>query len=120
MPPLVILKPTLFMMGIFSMAMVLCIAVTKETNDPRYTGVALSVLNMGFFVGIAAYPPAMGAIIDLLQGYPPAIQYRGALALCLVGAVAGLALAFRVPETHCRNITVIPHEGPAGDIHLNP
>ncbi len=120
MPPLIILKPTLFMMGIFSMAMVLCIAVTKETNNPRYTGVALSVINMGFFVGIAAYPPAMGAIIDLLQGYPPAIQYRGAFALCLVGAAAGLALAFRVPETHCRNITVISNEGPAGDIHLHP
>jgi len=106
MPPLVILKPTLLLMGIFSMAMVLCIAVTKETNNPRYTGVALSVLNMGFFIGIAAYPPAMGAMIDLLSSYSPAIQYRGALSLCLAGAVVGLALAFRVPETHCRNITI--------------
>lgn len=116
MPPLAILKPTLLLMGIFSMAMVLCIAVTKETNDPRYTGVALSVLNMGFFIGVAAYPPAMGAMIDLLSAYSPAVQYRGALALCLAGAVLGLALAFRVPETRCRNITVPSLEGRSCDL----
>ncbi len=80
---------------------------------------ALSVINMGFFIGIAAYPPAMGAMIDLLSSYSPAVKYRGALALCLAGAVGGLALAFRIPETHCRNITVPTPEGPAGDRPLH-
>ncbi len=103
-PPLGLLKPVLFVMGVASMAIVLCIAVVKETNNPRYTGVALSVLNTGTFIGIAALPPAMGAIIDLLSPYSPVVQYRGALLLCFGGAVAGLILAFMVPETNCRNV----------------
>lgn len=105
-PPLEILKPALFVMGVASFAVIICIAVAKEVNNPRYTGIAVSVLNMGAFIGVAAYPPAMGMMIDILQGHSPVIQYRGALTLCLVGAVVGLLLAFGVPETHCRNITV--------------
>ena len=105
-PPLVVLKPALFVMGVASMAFLVCIAIAKEINNPRYTGVAVSVLNTGTFIGVAAYPPAMGVMIDMLQGYSPVIQYRGAFALCFVGAVVGLLLAFGVPETHCRNITV--------------
>ena len=105
-PPMAVLKPALFLMGVASMGFLVCIAVAKEINNPRYTGVAVSVLNTGTFIGVAVYPPAMGVVIDILQGYSPVIQYRGALALCLAGAVVGLLLAFRVPETHCRNITV--------------
>ena len=105
-PPLGILKPALFIMGVASMAWLICMAVAKEVNNPRYTGVAISVLNMGTFIGIAFFLPAMGATIDLLQRFSPMTQYRGALALCLAGAVVGLFLAFRIPETHCRNITV--------------
>ncbi|MDO9509098.1 MAG: MFS transporter [Thermovirgaceae bacterium] len=104
-PPLHILKPALFVMGFASMALVLCMAVAKETNSPRYTGVALSVLNMGSFIGIAAFPPVMGAIIDLLSPCAPVVQYKGALMLCFAGAVIGLLLSFMVPETNCRNVT---------------
>lgn len=103
-PPLHILKPALFVMGVASMALVICLAVVKETNDPRFTGVALSVLNMGTFVGIAAFPPVMGGVLDFLSSSSPAVQYRGALMLCFAGAAAGLALAFMVPETSCRNM----------------
>ena len=119
-PPLALLKPALFVMGFASMALVLCLAIAKETNDPSYTGVALSVLNMGVFLGIAIFPPIMGMVIDLLSGHGPEIQYRGALFICFLGSLLGMIFAFRVPEPHCRNITVIPHEGPAGGIHLNP
>lgn len=118
-PPLVLLKPALFVMGFASMALVLCLAIAKETNDPSYTGVALSVLNMGVFMGIALFPPLMGKVIDLLSGYDPVVQYRGALSLCFLGALLGLLVALRVPETNCRNITVSTHEGSAGNRHLN-
>ena len=110
-PPLGILKPALFIMGLASMAWLICMAVAKEVNNPRYTGVAVSVLNMGTFIGIAFFLPAMGATIDLLQRFSPMAQYRGALALCLAGAVVGLFLAFMIPETHCRNVTV-SRDGP--------
>jgi len=109
-PPMAVLKPALFVMGVASMAFLVCLAVAKEINSPRYTGVAVSVLNTGTFLGAALYPPAMGFMIDILQGYPPVTQYRGALALCLAGAVAGLCLVLKVPETHCRNIT-LPRAG---------
>lgn len=100
-----ILKFALFFMGAASMALVLCLAVAKETNSPRYTGVAISVMNAGAFLGLAAFPPAMGAIIDLLSPYSPVVQYRGALMLCFAGAFMGLLLSFMVPETNCRNVT---------------
>ncbi|NMD18081.1 MAG: hypothetical protein GYA82_05820, partial [Synergistaceae bacterium] len=38
---------------------------------------------------------------------------RGALALCLAGAAAGLCLVLKVPETYCRNIT-LPRSGGEG------
>ncbi len=112
-PPMAVLKPALFVMGVASMAFLICLAVAKEINNPRYTGVAVSVLNTGTFLGVALYPPAMGFMIDILQGYPPVIQYRGALALCLAGAAAGLCLVLKVPETYCRNIT-LPRSGGEG------
>jgi len=104
-PPLYILKPALFVMGFASMALVICLAVAKETNSPRYTGVALSVMNTGSFLSLAVFPPAMGAIIDFLSPYSPVIQYRGALMLCFIGVFAGMVFSFMVPETNCRNIT---------------
>lgn len=104
-PPLSILKPVLFMMGFASMALVIGLAVAKETNSPRYTGVALSVMNTGTFLSMAIFPPAMGAIMDLLSPYSTAVQYRGALMFCFVAVFAGLSLSFMVPETNCRNVS---------------
>lgn len=109
-PPLNILKPVLFVMGFATMALVIGLAVAKETNSPRYTGVALSVMNTGTFLSLAIFPPAMGAIIDSLSPYSPAIQYRGALMFCFVAVLAGLALSFMVPETNCRNIATAAAE----------
>ncbi len=113
-PPLEVLKPALFIMGVASMALVVCLAVVKETNDPRYTGVALSVLNMGVFVGIAAYPPAMGAVIDFFSSCSPIVQYRWALFLCFAGAAAGFILSFAVPETGCQNVAADRSRPPRG------
>ncbi|MGC9490427.1 MAG: MFS transporter [Thermovirgaceae bacterium] len=93
-----------FCQGFSSMAFVIALAITKEINHPEKTGVALSILNMTIFMGIALFPPIMGAIIDFSADLPVWIAYRRAFIICLVAAVIGLGLALCMKETRCRNI----------------
>jgi MFS family permease len=86
------------------MAFVISLAITKEINHPEKTGVAISIQNMTTFIGIALFPPIMGAIIDFSADLPVWVAYRRAFLVCLVAAVLGLGLAFCMKETRCRNI----------------
>lgn len=105
-PPVAALKPLFFVIGFSATAFVLSWAVAKETQSPRFTGVAMSVVNMGSFLGTALITTAMGCIIGALQSEPALTQYRAAFAFCLACSALALACAFLMPETCCRNITV--------------
>jgi MFS family permease len=59
---------------------------------------------MTTFMGIAIFPPVMGAVIDMSAGLPDWMAYRRAFLICLVAAVIGLGLALCMKETRCRNI----------------
>jgi sugar phosphate permease len=100
----VILGVLFFCLGFSSMAFVISLAITKEINHPEKTGVAISIQNMTTFIGIALFPPIMGAIIDFSADLPVWVAYRRAFLVCLVAAVLGLGLAFCMKETRCRNI----------------
>jgi len=105
-PPLAALKPLLFVIGFSATAYVLSWALAKETQSPRATGVAISVINMGAFLGTAIITTGMGFIIEALQASPALAQYRAAFAFCLGCSSLALLCTFLMPETHCRNIAI--------------
>jgi sugar phosphate permease len=103
-PPVEILKPLFFVLGFSSTAFILSLAIIKETNSPRFTGIAISVLNTGCFVGTAFVTTVMGLIIDISSSAPAVTQYQRAFLLCLAGSVIGVICTLLLPETGCRNI----------------
>lgn len=93
-----------FCLGFSSMSFVVSLAITKEINHPEKTGVAISIQNMTTFIGIALFPPIMGAVIDLSVGLPVWVAYRRAFTICFIASIVGLGLAFCMQETRCRNV----------------
>ncbi len=107
-PPLMALKPLFFVMGFSATAYILSWVVAKETQSPRFTGVAMSVINMGSFLWTAFITTTMGNIIEAMQAQPALAQYRAAFVFCLACSALGLVCTFLMPETRCRNITMDP------------
>ena len=103
-PPIPLLKPLFFMIGFSSASFVLSWAIVKETNSPRFTGIAISVLNTGGFLGTAMVTTSMGIVIDLSARLPAIVQYHRAFMLCFAGSLIGLICTMLLPETGCRNI----------------
>lgn len=62
--PLPLLPIVLFLIGLFSIAFVLAFAGTKESNNPRYSGTAISVVNSGGFLGGAIANTLVGMALD--------------------------------------------------------
>ncbi len=105
-PPAEALRPLFFLLGFSASSYMLAWSVTKETNPPHFTAVAISVVNTGAFLGTALITTAMGMILDRAAAFDAVGQYRTVFLFCL--AVSGLSLgcAALLPETHCRNLTV--------------
>ncbi len=76
-------------------------SIGKEVCNPRYSGMAVSVVNTGGFVGAAVGPAVFGALLKEGSGIS---MYQSAMiflaALCLAGYISSLF----AKETHCRNI----------------
>ncbi|MEE4239916.1 MAG: MFS transporter [Desulfopila sp.] len=101
------------LMGFSGSSFVLTFACAKEIVDPDNSGMAVSVVNTGCFVGTALMQPMFGWLADLgwdgtmtggariysLESY----QY-GFTAMLLFGLLAFLG-GLRVRETGCRNIS---------------
>ena len=104
---------TLFgLMGLMTASFTLSWACAKEVNPPALSGMSTSVTNMGGFLMGALLQPAVGWIMDqrwtglLANGvriYAPE-DYRWGLLLIACAAWGGAAAAWKVKETHCRNI----------------
>ena len=103
-PPLSTLKPIFFLIGFTSTSFILSLAIVKETNSPRFTGIAISVLNTGCFIGTALLTTLMGLVIDISVKTQPIVQYQRAFMLCFAGSLIGLICTMLLPETGCRNI----------------
>jgi len=100
------------LMGLATASFTLTWACAKEVNPPLLSGMSTSVTNMGGFLAGALLQPLVGWAMDLswdgtmLNGvrvYSPA-DFRWGLALLTAAAWFGAAAAWRVKETHCRNI----------------
>lgn len=100
------------LMGLTTASFTLSWACAKEVNPPQLSGMSTSVTNMGGFLMGALLQPAVGWIMDqrwagtMANGvrlYAPE-DYRWGLLLIAVAAWLGAAAAWRIRETHCRNI----------------
>lgn len=104
MPAPSFLKPLFFIIGFSATAFVLSWALVKELQPPHITGVAMSVVNMGSFLGTALISTFMGVLIDQLADCPVLLQYRAAFGLCLVCSALSLVCVLIIPETNCRYV----------------
>lgn len=104
-PPIQILYPLLFIMGLSCPAFALGWACSKEVNPPEITGISTSVVNIGGFLGGAILPPIVGSVIDKYEGVLGPIKlYQNSFLYCLIAVVIGYIAIFLVKETNCKNI----------------
>lgn len=100
-------------MGFMGAGFTITFPVAKEVSDPRFAGMAVSIVNMGTFLGTSLMQPAFGKLLDIfwqgtlkdgLRVYA-STDYQGGF--WLMAGYAGIALAasFFVRETRCRNIS---------------
>lgn len=104
----------LALMGFGGSGFVLTFACAKEVVNPDLSGMGVSVVNTGCFIGTALMQPLFGWMADLTwdgtlvngaRVYSSGDYHNGFL-LMLGFAVVGLVGSLCVRETRCRNITV--------------
>ncbi len=107
-------------MGLMGSGFVVSFAAAKEVIHPRLSGMAVSVVNTGCFVGTAVMQPLFGYVIDffwdgtLVDGIPvysPA-DYDKGFYFVIAFAVVALAGALRLRETGARNIVLANRSRP--------
>ena len=102
------------LVGLTGAGFVVTYASAKEVSAPALSGMAISVVNTGLFLGAALMQPLFGLVLDqtwdgtLVNGLRQFAldDYRAALWLMLGFAVIALIGTLRLTETHCRNVTV--------------
>lgn len=101
-------------LGFFGSGFVLIFAVSKEVITPSLSGMAISIVNCGCFIGTAIMQTLFGYIADLTwQGtvtngvrvYAETDYHNGFIAM-LVFTIIALVASLRITETRCRNITM--------------
>jgi len=99
-------------MGLTTASFTLSWACAKEVNPPALSGMSTAVTNMGGFLSGALLQPAVGWIMDRRWSGAMADgvriyaldDYRWGLVLLAAATWFGAAAAWRIRETHCRNI----------------
>ncbi|MEK9945732.1 MAG: MFS transporter [Alphaproteobacteria bacterium] len=112
--PLLGLQVLLFVQGIASGAVIINFAVTKESNSPTATGVAMGLINMAGMAASAASLPLVGWLLDL--GWDGTLvegariygetAYRQAFMIFPVLMVLGFLAALSLRETRCRPLEI--------------
>lgn len=101
-------------LGFAGASFVITFACAKEVIHPEYSGMAVSVVNTGCFVGTTLIQPLFGWLAD--RTWDGTVEegvrvysgqdYQSGLLMMLVFTLVGLASAFLVRETRCRNIAL--------------
>ena len=102
------------LIGLTGAGFVVTYASGKEVCSPALSGMAISVVNTGLFLGAALMQPLFGWVLDqtwdgtLVNGLRQFAMddFRSALWLMCGFAVIALISTLRVTETHCHNLTV--------------
>ena len=98
-------------LGFSGSGFVLTFAAAKESAHPELSGMAVSVVNTGCFIGTALMQPLFGYLTDRtwagtiengIRIYS-AIDYHQGFVAMLVFALIALVAGFKIEETHCRN-----------------
>lgn len=110
-----VLAMILFMLiGISSGGFVLTYPCAKEVTQPALSGMAISLVNTGLFLGAAIMQPLFGWVLDI--GWDGTManginlyswqNYQYAMLLMLGFAIISFISALRVKETYCNNLTI--------------
>jgi sugar phosphate permease len=102
------------LIGFAGSSFVITFACAKEVINPELSGMAVSIVNGGCFVGTAIIQPLFGWIAD--RTWDGTLQdgirvysrgdYHNAFLMMLGFTSVGLIASLMVRETYCRNITV--------------
>lgn len=109
-----LLAMMLFMLiGITSGGFVMTYPCAKEVTQPALSGMAISLVNTGLFLGAAIMQPLFGWVLD--AGWDGKIvnginlysweNYQNAMLLMFAFAVIAVIAALRIKETRCKNLT---------------
>ena len=99
-------------MGLMGSGFVVTFAAAKEVINPNLSGMAVSVVNTGCFIGTAIMQPLFGRIVDMtwdgtvvnkVRIYAASDYHNGFLVVLAFSVIAVLG-AIRLHETHGRNI----------------
>lgn len=99
-------------LGFSGSGFVLTFAAAKESVHPELSGMAVSVVNTGCFIGTALMQPLFGYLADRtwagtiengIRIYSATDYHHGFLSM-LVFAILALVAGFKIKETYCRNI----------------
>ena len=111
-PPVTMLGPLFFVMGLTASSLILVWSCVREVNDPAHVGIVIGFCNAPIFLAFGLVQWLLGAILDAswagaeaagVRTYPEG-GYRAAFGVCLALAAGSLAMALLVTETRCRNI----------------
>jgi sugar phosphate permease len=113
-PPLWVLYPICFGLGLCMSGVNLNVACGKEVNPPHMTGVVAGIVNSGSFVGAGLMQPAFGWLLDLNwqgtveQGARIYSQQAYQSAFCFCAAILALGVMFTlmIKETKCVNVSL--------------
>ena len=99
-------------LGFSGSGFVLTFAAAKESVHPELSGMAVSVVNTGCFIGTALMQPLFGYLADRtwtgtiengIRIYSATDYHHGFLSM-LVFAIIALVAGIKIKETYCRNI----------------
>lgn len=110
---LILFRPPVWFMFIFIPLMgasssigVICWSVGKEVSNPRFSGMALSIVNTFGFLSAALLPIICGNLIDanIAQGLSQGEAYTRAFIVPVISTIIALGFALGSKETNCENI----------------
>ncbi|MGH9390803.1 MAG: MFS transporter [Vicinamibacteria bacterium] len=89
-------------LGVSSSGFFLSWVTAKEVNAPRFSGMAVSLVNSGGFLAVGILQPTIGWLLDRSETQEAAFR----VGILLLAGFAFLAVvgSFFIPETHCRNV----------------
>ncbi|MGH7309188.1 MAG: MFS transporter [Candidatus Rokuibacteriota bacterium] len=111
-PPVELLAPFFFLMGLTSCGLVLVWSCVREVNDPARVGIVVGFCNVPIFLlfavlqwltGVILDAGWTGSVVDGMRLYPVS-AWTAAFGTCLAIAVVAVGAATRITETYCRNI----------------
>ena len=89
-------------LGVTASGFFLSWVTAKEVNPPRFSGIAVSLVNSGGFLAVGILQPTIGWLLDRTENQETA--FRFGIVMLTVFALVAVVGSFFIPETRCRNI----------------